>query len=283
MTQAARFLIIFTRPRDGYCQSPAIETRLPHRGIRVAKLVGKRVMSNSERNALTIQPTRALDRPNLGSQKVLPRIISDALVVAKRRHVSATRVQFAGSEFRKQDYHQLLNWADTARMRPEMFIDALRQAKNVFWDGTSFAIEDGAITQVAFPPNLLKSTLDLSNVPYLTRLNCDRNDLQTLALTDVPNLRELYCEGNKLSEIDLTNVGKLEILCCANNALKSINLLNAPALITLSCGWNKIKILALPKTLLKLSCMKTDIQTKSTDSPAHGFSCVRFERRSWPR
>ncbi len=218
------------------------------------------MMSDGERNALTIQVTRALDRPNLGAQRVLSRVISDALIIAKQHHVTEARVQFEGCDFRERDYRQLLNWADAAQMRPDKFINALRQAKNVFWDGTSFVIEDGAITKVAFPPNLLRSTLDLSNVPYLTRLNCERNSLQTLDLTNVPNLRELYCEGNKLSKIDLSNVAKLEILCCGNNALSSIDLSNVPELITLSCGWNKIKTLTLPKNLLKLSCVKTEIQ-----------------------
>ncbi len=217
-------------------------------------------MSDGERDALIIQPTRALDQPSLGAQRVLFRVIADALIIAKQRDVIESRIQFEGCEFREQDYRQLLSWAEAAQMRPGEFIGVLRKAGNVFWDGICFVVKDGAITQVAFPPDVFKTTIDLSNVPCLTRLNCSYNNLQVLDLSKIPKLSELYCEGNKLSDIDLSYVPNLEILCCGGNALTSINLTNLPELITLSCGSNKIKSLALPSKLLKLSCMRNEIQ-----------------------
>lgn len=218
------------------------------------------LMSDGERNALITPLTQALDQPGLGAQKVLSRVISDALLIAEQRSVTESYIPFEGYQFREQDYRQLLRWADAAQMTPNKFINELRLAKNVFWDGTTFLVEDGAITQVVFTPNLLTSPLDLSDVPNLKRLKCDYNNLQYLDLTNVKNLRELYCEGNKLSKIDLSNVTKLEILCCGNNNLSYIDLSTVPELITLSCGRNKIQALFLPRKLLKLSCMRTEIQ-----------------------
>jgi hypothetical protein len=219
-------------------------------------------MSDKEPNALILPRAYGVQQLGSGSEGVVSRIVGDALALARAREPTRLEalIRVGNFEFREQDYRQLLNWAAAAEMRPDKFINALQQAKNVFWDGTSFVIEDGRIVQVAFPPNLLRSNLDLSNAPYLTRLKCDYNNLLALDLTHVPKLRELYCEGNRLSKIDLSNVAKLEILCCGKNSLSSIDLSNVPELITLSCGWNRIKALILPKTLLKLSCVKTELQ-----------------------
>ena len=46
-------------------------------------------------------------------------------------------------------------------------------------------------------------TLDLSNNPLLTELDCSYNQLTELDLTNNPKLQKLHCDGNKISTVNL--------------------------------------------------------------------------------
>jgi hypothetical protein len=82
--------------------------------------------------------------------------------------------------------------------------------------------------------------LDLSKVPNLTELWCDRNQLTDLDLSKVPNLAELWCDLNQLTELDLSRVPNLTILSCGINQLTELDISNAPNLTRLSCMRNKL-------------------------------------------
>ena len=68
--------------------------------------------------------------------------------------------------------------------------------------------------------NKLEGTLDLSNNPSISILNCENNSLTGLIIGNNPKLGDLRCSNNQLSEIDLSgcNTDWLWRIDCLNNA-----------------------------------------------------------------
>ncbi len=117
---------------------------------------------------------------------------------------TSVRIRIGKFEFNERAFKQILAWAEAANKTPKDLVLILANAKPLFWDGTSFLVEDGSIKHVVFPPKFLTTELDLMNVPTLIKLRCDQNDLHEIALSGVPLLTELYCQGNELTELDLS-------------------------------------------------------------------------------
>lgn len=99
-------------------------------------------------------------------------------------------------------------------------------------------------------------SIDLSNCPGLTSLDCYRNRLSALNLSAVPLLKTLNCRGNDLSELNLSAQTVLTDLICHGNKLSNIDLSANTELLTLDCDYNGITGLDLTanKKLTSLIC-----------------------------
>jgi hypothetical protein len=224
-------------------------------------------MEDGEPTALIVRPTSGLQQHGSGAEKVLSRIVSDALTIARRRDIADTsaRIRIGKYEFRAQDYQQIVILAPEAGKTPKNLVSILEDADNYYNEEESFLVDDGAIKHLTLPdpaqfefpqrrlqishlPNLTKlccsgyqlTELDLSNVPALTTLNCSINPLTELDLSNVPALTELWCRDNRLIEIDLLNVPAMTKLSCVANQLTELDLSNVPSLTSLLCLGNQL-------------------------------------------
>jgi Leucine-rich repeat (LRR) protein len=245
-------------------------------------------MSGNEPNALILRPAYGLSHPDSSGEKVLSRVVADALVLARENHVASTPVRFRiGSlDFNEGAYKQILIWADAVKKSPQVFVRLLEELKSSFWDGSSFLLENGSLKHVAFPPNLFTTKLDLSNVPGLTKLKCDENNLDKLNLSDASSLTELYCQGNRLKTLDISKTPDIQVLACGGNELSELDLSKVPNLEGLACGWNQLKKLNLNDKLYKLSCTNNNITELDVRTSPHlrFISCdpdVRIIKHEW--
>ena len=64
-----------------------------------------------------------------GAEKVLSRIVSDALTIARGRDIADTsaRIRIGKYEFREQDYQQILIWAQEAGLERSSFSRCLEE------------------------------------------------------------------------------------------------------------------------------------------------------------
>lgn len=83
-------------------------------------------------------------------------------------------------------------------------------------------------------------TLDVSNMEYLTSLNCSGRTLTHLNIRNTPLLKELTCYGNGLSSLDLSDNPRLEFIFCSYNKLTSLDLKALPKLSYLICHNNRL-------------------------------------------
>jgi Leucine-rich repeat (LRR) protein len=223
-------------------------------------------MSDDRPKALIVRPTSGLQQHDSGAEKVLSRIVSDALTIARRRDVADTsaRIRIGKYEFRGQDYQQILIWAQETGKSPEELVSLLEREKRYEWEKASgFIIDDGSIKEIAFPRTsiFLQRILRISDLPKLVRLRCSESQLTELDLSNVPALNWLDCSNNQLTELDLSTVPELEGLACATNQLTELNLSNVPALNWLDCSNNQLSELALSNlpALTFLSCSESQL------------------------
>src|ERR1019366_4137980 len=89
-------------------------------------------MEDDEPKALIVRPTSGLQQYYSGAEKVLSRIVSDALTVARGRDIADTsaRIWVGKHEFRSQDYLQIVIWAQEAGKSPEELVSFLEDADN---------------------------------------------------------------------------------------------------------------------------------------------------------
>lgn len=80
------------------------------------------------------------------------------------------------------------------------------------------------------------STLNLSGLPNLQKINCSFQKLTTLNLSGLSNLIELDCSSNQLTSLNLTNLPNLQKLICSRNYITSLDASGLPALVELSCA-----------------------------------------------
>jgi Leucine-rich repeat (LRR) protein len=200
-------------------------------------------MEHDEPKALIVRPTSGLQQHDSGAEKVLSRIVSDALTLARRRDIAdpSARIRVGKYEFREQDYQQIMLWAQEASESPEALVTLLEREKRYAWDNSKgFVVDDGSIKEIAFPKTALFSDriLRISDLRGLGRLRCSDNELIKLNLVDVPALRDLDCAQNQLTELNLSNIPELESLDCATNQISGLDLSNVPALTFLNCDTN---------------------------------------------
>ena len=103
--------------------------------------------------------------------------------------------------------------------------------------------------------------LALSELPELRELYCNGNQLTQLALSDLPELRELYCNGNQMTQLDIKDLSTLKQLYCNNNQLTSLDVSENPALFYLECSENQLTSLDVSKNpaLMNLYCKKNQL------------------------
>ena len=119
-----------------------------------------------------------------------------------------------------------------------------------------------ALTSVQCGWNQL-TTLDVSNSPTLTYLDCTSNQLTTLDVSDNPALTNLRCNFNHLTTLDLSNNPSLESLSCNNNQLTTLDVSKNPVLTDLRCNFNHLTTLDLSNnpSLEGLSCHNNQLTT----------------------
>lgn len=111
-------------------------------------------------------------------------------------------------------------------------------------------------------PNLQKlecnngvlTSLNLSGLASLTELNCSRNQITNLNLTNLPNLQKLVCDTNPIANLDVSNLINLTELTCAGgyvvagqmtSSLTSLNVSGLTNLKKLYCSFSMLNTLNL--------------------------------------
>jgi Leucine-rich repeat (LRR) protein len=245
---------------------------------------GRREMSDNKPNALVLRPAYGLQEPGSGAEKVLSRVVADALALARAREikVAPTLIRVGNYDFREEDYAQILIWAFGLAKTPEELVFLLESTSNKRRDrgGTkSFIVEEGVIKSIQLSARMLDSSqaariwtvsylsgleqlicgtdeVEFSPLPKLTRLQYGGTPLTTLDLSYVPALTSLTCWGKQLASLDLSPVPKLTFLTCVSSHLAELDLSPVPALTRLSCWRNELTKLNLSPvpTLTHLSC-----------------------------
>lgn len=223
-------------------------------------------MSDNGPKMIIVGPTFGLQQPDSGAEKVLSRIVSDALAIARERDVPDVfaRIRLGKYDLCQSDYRQIVAWAQETGKSPEELISLLENVEDKSEEGLAFIVDDGSIKQVTFPQSVIfqnhilkvsdlrkliqltcwggnqLTQLDISNVPELTTLWCFYNLLPELDLAHIPSLTDLNCDGNQLTELDLSNTPGLTTLSCNFNQLTELDLSNLPGLNWLSCNDNQL-------------------------------------------
>jgi len=105
--------------------------------------------------------------------------------------------------------------------------------------------------------------LAVNELPQLTSLNCDYNQLTTLSVNNLTLLTNLACQSNQFQTLDLSSLVTLTNLNCSFNQLTSLDLTGFDALTTLNCSHNQITALDLSSVtnLALLNCEYNQINT----------------------
>jgi len=220
-------------------------------------------MSENEPKPLIVWPTHSLLQPGSGAEKVLSRIVSDALTVVRAHDIAerSARFRVGEYEFREPDFRQIAIWAREIGESSEALVKLL-ESREKLCDGegrtNALVVDDGSIKEIQFPDNpiFMSQSLRIAHLPSLIKLDCGHNGLSSLELINVPNLKELYCQGNLLTKLDLSDVPALTTLDCAMNELDELDLSYVPGLTLLRCFGNAITKLDLSNIprLTRLVC-----------------------------
>lgn len=131
--------------------------------------------------------------------------------------------------------------------------------------------------------------LDVSNMIYLERLNCNSNYLLTNDVVDTNGLLnttgtialiELYCAGNNLTNLDTSQNTNLELLDCADNNLDTLNISGNNLLRELNCSNNNLATLNVSNNsvLEVLNCSSNSLSSLTTSTVSNNtlvsLSCV---------
>ncbi len=71
--------------------------------------------------------------------------------------------------------------------------------------------------------------LELSDLPSLKSIICERNVLETLTVGSLPALTEIFCRGNRLRILDLTGCPAISEIECGDNLFNSPYAVKVPA------------------------------------------------------
>ncbi|GEP52050.1 hypothetical protein FNO01nite_27220 [Flavobacterium noncentrifugens] len=80
------------------------------------------------------------------------------------------------------------------------------------------------------------TSLSLSGLPNLQKLNCSNGKLTSLNLSGLSSLTELDCSSNLITTLALTNLPNLKILNCYRNYITNLNASNLTNLTELYCA-----------------------------------------------
>lgn len=107
------------------------------------------------------------------------------------------------------------------------------------------------------------TSLNVNNLKGLEILNCYSNRLTNIDLSDLTALKRLSCNDNVLTSLDVSNSTLLEELHCYNNHIQSINLNNITKLTILDCGDNQLTTIDVSNltNLRKLFCFINQLTT----------------------
>ena len=93
----------------------------------------------------------------------------------------------------------------------------------------------GNLNPNANPTDKLTS-LSLSGLPNLQKLDCRNGFLTSLDLNGLTNLTELNCSRNQITNLNLNNLPNLQKLDCTANPIETLNASNLTSLLELNCG-----------------------------------------------
>lgn len=220
---------------------------------------------DAKRNLLVPQSSTGLST-NSSGKRVVSRMVSEALEIAKREATQAVRKIFKVGKFElcEPDYQQILVWGKALGWAPENVLNVLSEMP---WDpenggSAKFRIEGGSIKELiwdgdrlpieAFEWNAgleLECLSILSNMPKwsashaLSSLRTLR--IYNLALTELdlsltPRLRQLSLRNNQLTELDISSAPEINVLSCRDSHLTKLDLSPVQGLKFLDCSGNQL-------------------------------------------
>ncbi|MDI1316941.1 T9SS type A sorting domain-containing protein [Flavobacterium sp.] len=80
------------------------------------------------------------------------------------------------------------------------------------------------------------TSLTLSGLPNLKKLNCSNNVITALNLNGLTNITELTCSRNQLTSLNVSNLPNLQKLICDTNPIENLDVSNMPNLTILRCA-----------------------------------------------
>lgn len=107
--------------------------------------------------------------------------------------------------------------------------------------------------------------IDLSDITFLTGLDCDCNQLTSLNVGSNASLTSLNCFNNQLSSLDLSNNTLLTMVYCESNQLSSLDVSNNASLSSLNCFHNQLSSLNLSSNTLLTDLLCSFNQLTSLD------------------
>ena len=126
------------------------------------------------------------------------------------------------------------------------------------------------------------TSLNVNGCPALATLNCNKNKfsvtfsltgysaLKTLDISNNPNLTTINCYSNALTSLNVSSCSSLYTLNCYNNAITSLNMTGCSALTRLDCSYNQLSLLNnIPYSVQEINCSHnklTDIDINNSNS-----------------
>ena len=186
---------------------------------------------NPSKSLVSPSNSGALEKAGSGPKRILSLMMTDALVLARKKERALTQPRhwIGAQELRDADYRQILNWAEALDMAPEVVLKQLSAAKT---DYEQFKIVDCSIHTLIWDFSELpilefnwlsglrieelvfrgRATAEIApRLPGLKKLDCCWNELTELDLACVPQLTNLWCDNNQLTELDITNLKQLRL------------------------------------------------------------------------
>ncbi|MFH2142646.1 MAG: T9SS type A sorting domain-containing protein [Bacteroidota bacterium] len=135
-----------------------------------------------------------------------------------------------------------------------------------------------ALTQLYCDYNLTGITsINVSNSPLLTVLNCEHSDLSNINISNNTALTHLYCEFNQLSTLDVSNNTSLVRIQCHYNQLTTLDVANNIALTYMDCSGNQLNSIVLSNNtaLTNFRCNSNQLITLdvSNNTALNEFRC----------
>ena len=255
-------------------------------------------MPKNDNHSLILLPQSALANKSLGEDRVLSAMVGEtlALIPGQQTTLQAPRFRIGEHELCGPDFRQILRWAADMDLEPLVFLERLTDLSlrcpevrlllaifsedprltriangclvAIHWDLELLPIEyfqpveTLQIEALSFEPKLRRLLrVDLSAVPRLTELHCNRTGITDLDLSAVPGLKELHCNMTGVTKLDLSAVPGLTKLWCGETDITELDLSAVPGLTELHCnhtGITELDLSAVPG-LTELHCNHTGI------------------------